>query len=214
MCLTACTYPSPKSHICWPSPPSSCLFGAVSQSHVRCCLPNYSPYFTPVKLNSRLSHYDFFFPPVDSILPTPEVRRTQTVCWASLQLLHGQDWTFFQKHSRSLPRPCNPRTAISAGNTALSFSPWTQPSLPRWKEALCRLSPGPHLLTLQNHPGCWTDNRGHGCLDWMGATDVVMSCVSVPPWHTHKQYVLTPALQNVTSLGSNRVTANRVTSVM
>ena len=206
ICLTACTYPSPKSHICWPSLPSSCLFGAVSQSHVRCCLPNYSPCFAPIKLNSRLSHYDFFSPQLTAFCP-PEVRRTQTVCWASLQLLHGQDWTFFQKHSRSLPRPWNPRTAISSGNTALGFSPCTQPSLPRCKEALCRLFPGPTRSPFRIMTGATAAGTEWGL-------QTLLWTVSVPPRHTHTQYVLTPALQNVTSLGSNRVTANRVTSVM
>ena len=45
MCLVACTSPSPESH---DLPP--CLFGAVSQSYLRCCLPSCSPYLAPNKI--------------------------------------------------------------------------------------------------------------------------------------------------------------------
>ena len=59
MCLLACTLPSPKSHIhCF-----LCLLRAVSQRYWKCCLPGYSLYFAPNKLNLKLSYcvYVFFF---------------------------------------------------------------------------------------------------------------------------------------------------------
>ena len=57
MCQIACTPPSPKSHIYGPSP---CLFGAVSQSSLKCCLLGYSPRFAQIKFNLQLSRCAFF----------------------------------------------------------------------------------------------------------------------------------------------------------
>ena len=57
MCLIACIPASPKSHICWSSPTLPCLFGAVSQNYLRCCLLDCSPYFAPNKtFNSHIVH--------------------------------------------------------------------------------------------------------------------------------------------------------------
>ena len=59
MCLIACTPPSPKSHIYWPSPTSSleqflrAIWGAASRAIVL-ILPQ-------IELNSQLSHYAFVF---------------------------------------------------------------------------------------------------------------------------------------------------------
>ena len=52
------TPPSPKSHICWPSPH---LFGAVSQSYLRCCLLGYSPHFVSNNNSQLLTPCFFFF---------------------------------------------------------------------------------------------------------------------------------------------------------
>ena len=56
-CSIACTPLSPKSHIYWPSP---YLFGAVSQSYLKCSLPGCSPHFASNKTNSQLSRCAFF----------------------------------------------------------------------------------------------------------------------------------------------------------
>ena len=45
-CLIACTHPSPKLHIYWPS---SLPLGEVTQSYLRCCLPSCSPHIAPNK---------------------------------------------------------------------------------------------------------------------------------------------------------------------
>ena len=51
------TPPSPKSYILtFPH----YLFGAVSQSCPRCCLPGCSPHFAPIKLNLQPSHWASF----------------------------------------------------------------------------------------------------------------------------------------------------------
>ena len=46
MCLTACPPHPPKAPIYW-SPP--CLFGALSQSYLKCCFLINSPHFAPNK---------------------------------------------------------------------------------------------------------------------------------------------------------------------
>ena len=43
-CLIACTHPSPKLHIYWPS---SLPLGEVTQSYLRRCLPSCSPHIAP-----------------------------------------------------------------------------------------------------------------------------------------------------------------------
>ena len=58
ICLIACIPSSPKSHTCWPSP---YLFGAVSQSYLRCCFPGFSPHFAPKSILTRNSHIVLFF---------------------------------------------------------------------------------------------------------------------------------------------------------
>ena len=59
MCLVACTPPSPKSHLYWPCP---CLFGAGSQSYLRCCFLGCSPHSAPNKTYlTTFMLYTFFF---------------------------------------------------------------------------------------------------------------------------------------------------------
>ena len=115
-----------------------------------------------------------------------------------------------------------PLTTISSGDRycALSFSPWLQPSMPRWKEVLWGLSVWTLTCLLwfkklildaewrtkwRKTRACrrpWLPGLSGGCRHCYGLNFVPapkMIC-STPP----------PVLQNVTSFGSNRVTANRI----
>ena len=164
MCLTACTYPSPKSHICWPSPPSSCLFGAVSQSHVRCCLPNYSPYFTPVKLNSRLSHYDFFSPQLTAFCPP---QRSEGL-----------------KPCAGLPcSSCTDRTEHSFRNTLAVYLALAIPGQPSLQETLLLASPlGPSPPYPDGKKPCADSPRAPTCSPFRITLDAEQTTGAMAAW--------------------------------
>ena len=66
--LTACTPSILTSH--------PCLFGAVSQSYLRCCFPGCRPHFALNKTNLQLSHYAFSMSTYGS----------ESVLWSSLSV--------------------------------------------------------------------------------------------------------------------------------
>ena len=175
----------------------------------------------PIKLNSQLSHYDFFFPQSTAFcppqrseglkplagLPCSSCRDRTEHSFRNTLVVHlafGIPWQWSLQETLLLTSPLGPNPPCPDGKNPCADSPL-----------------GPHLLAVQNNPGCQTENKGRKNMGMMGAmaarTDwglqTLLWTVSPPAPPPHKWYVLTPALQSVTSLGSNRVTANRVTSV-
>ena len=115
--------PSPKWHMYWPSPSTPPhLFGAVSQSCLKCCLPAMVLILPQIKLNLQLSYcafFFFFFFWVDTLYIDPVESELPLRFWVNMSRVVS--WT----ETWSLEINCS-RLAVTAVETESEMMAWSE----------------------------------------------------------------------------------------